>query len=415
MDFKTFYNDTTLLEFGRDLSQSSQNVAGGVASASKWIQKQVSKPFKFAWDKIKEKLTKTKDDLKNKNVKVVALAEKVYPYDKEKYDKEKASKDIWLNLETLSNGTNIVITMYATVKAQIESNPDTNKVELSITTLDEAADISKVRIAKLKDKSDVERLFQSLANDNSSKIFKWKEYSVYFCMWKNLYDKADKEDNKQTIVTEIIQSGILNKMKLEQINILLREIKRSGQEVNIDNIQGRAGLVNDFIIKKVKEIVDGNGTVLLKTLDIKSGDDTEIDDFIDAYRKYTGKKVVANYNLMADVYAVFKYLSENIHYGRPVDEIINPEVFVRMFYKIKNMTEKVNNKGEREELLYNFLQTIDLGLGKEKVKINKELLDSSEKLFGVLTKETPPSKGKAEIKTQPTEAPIEPLPTENVK
>jgi len=423
-NFKQYYREQEMLQefngsgvdyIAKQAGKATSFVSGIAGKAIKGVLKMIN-PFDFFIKNAK----RVYDQIKNKIDNLVALAEKVYPYDKIIYAAMKKDKQgfsdymsQWISTKALekstsidnnsfhvdkyySPGFDICVRVFGAVLGNAEKNQDVygtkTKITVSFKTLDDAYQFSKVRIPKMNGPKEALEYFEGNALKDASQLGHWIKTATLFCSWKNRLEGGDVEGADSLIVDTVLKE--MNGHSLDEINTKFLELLSKGIEPNAENIKNSMGVSNEDFFGYVKEKFD-NGTSIIGKVSIKF-DESDTANFLTAYKNTQGQNPGRNYELVADEYITFKYLMQKTRSTQSIGNLITKDHsnFMNMFrgnLRDKNMIslyEKINTKPDiRKTVWDNYLKLFSDGVevNGRLVKMNKQLIDNIDELFKVIT------------------------------
>ena len=435
MDFKSFYTakekqeqeDLMLEKFGEGIKAIGDIAAKGVGLADKAIggaiKKGVEAVVKVAtggrnFEYYKAKFNNALD-----------LAEKVYPQDKKTYDLLRKTGEKgnivsqYLSFMTTKNlpyfagysaGLDIVFRAYQAAEKGLgellekkEGGPGKNK--MSFRSLDESRryrKIGNITFPKVKTKADVDALFkQDSVADTNSMLYKWVDVAAHFSSWKNKYNNHDDEQMPTSIITEILDSGLLNVFPIEAVEEKMHDLEKAGEQVNLENIASTFSAADPVLIKAIrngyKEVALSMGIDPTSDSFFATGkkgiDDLEISQFVLNRKQNKNLAYVTNTDLLTKMFVGFTYVTRNhtdLKRDYPVANALKQSIFSDIFKKevlvdvqkirgVQRSDAKVGiTPTEQATLFSNFIAFLN-GTFKD-VKPTIDILSSKQKIYDVI-------------------------------
>lgn len=408
MNFKQFYKEQEVLnEFGDSgvdyIAKQAGKITGAVSKITGKIITKILKtinPFKFLANHAK----KIYDELKNKVNNLIELAEKIYPYDKTLYNQMRKDNKVfsdyivqYFNTQAInkkvsigkmySPGFDIIFRVYAAAKEGLIEYADSYEIKtepvLSIKTLDDAFEYSKLRIPKLQDDAAVVDYFKKNWNVETNQLGKWISTATLFSLWKNKVEGTDKEGVESLFIDYIVRET--NHVSLDEINKRILGLIEEGKEVNVDNLKESLGVTNNGFVATVKNMMETGSSVIGKTED--TFDEADVVAFITQCKKLGKNNVVLDVERLANEYIVIKYLMKKNRITENISKVLLPADFVNVFSNVrdKNLFSKLqkSNNSVKNVFQSNFLKLFDPH-GLNGKKMDKNLVDNIDELFRFL-------------------------------
>lgn len=404
MDFKQYYRQQELLEFtgGGAISNIAQAAGGMVGGAFNLMGVGVKALAGGIAKVMKDTIVKIREPLKQKWDSIIKLAEEVYPYDKEMYEKLKAEKntaireiDTYLEItskKTLptkySVGLDIVYRTYAMTLAMASKMDEDKPVKLSIKTLQDAKNkVRNIQFPQMKTSEDVSKYFDSQVKNEGSMLRRWTYTGAVYCMWKNKYNNTDDETN--TTIVDQINSSSLSNMPVDYLNSKMVDLETATpkKEVNIQNLSDSIEMSKDAKFQAVKKVLNEKGTTIVLPDNISVNDedirflsDKFLSDGINAVsvaNAYVSMaRLINKFNVSYKIMDVFEKHSNFYNFFSVIKDPTNRRIY-----------ESMKSEADKKSLMNNFMILNADGINIEGTvtKITEEIVQDIDKVFKAIS------------------------------